>query len=91
MRGELRGVDFSNLFITLSGGTFDSLDAAKEAGAATINYGIFTNNVISFLIVAFSVFLLVKGVNALKRAEEEAPKAAPEPPAGFTSAVWIKS
>jgi large conductance mechanosensitive channel len=77
----LGGVDFSNLFITLNGDSFDSLEAAKEAGAATINYGIFTNNVISFLIVAFSVFLLVKGMNSLKRQEEEAPKAPPEPPA----------
>ena len=77
----LGGVDFSSLFITLGDGSFDSLDAAKEAGAATINYGIFINNVISFLIVAFSVFLLVKGMNSLKRQEEEAPKAPPEPPA----------
>lgn len=77
----LGGVDFSNLFITLGEGRFDSLEAAKEAGAATINYGIFTNNVISFLIVAFAVFLLVKGMNSLKRQEEEAPAAPPEPPA----------
>jgi large conductance mechanosensitive channel len=77
----LGGVDFSNLFLTLGGGDFDSLDAAREAGAATINYGIFTNNVISFLIVAFAVFMLVKGMNSLKRQEEEAPKAPSEPPA----------
>jgi len=60
-------VDFSSLFITLSGQHYDSLKAAKEAGAATINYGVFFNAVINFLIVAFVVFLIVKQVNRLKR------------------------
>ena len=58
-------VDFSNLFINLSGKPYDSLAAAKAAGAATINYGIFINNIIDFLIVAFAVFLLVRHVNRL--------------------------
>jgi large conductance mechanosensitive channel len=75
------GVDFSNLFIVLGGGSFESLDAAKEAGAATINYGVFINNVISFLIVAFAVFLLVKAINNLKRKEEEKPAPPPGPSA----------
>ena len=70
----LGGVDFTNLFIVLGHGSYPSLKAAKEAGAATINYGVFLNTVINFLIVAFSVFLLVKAVNQLKR---EAPAAAP--------------
>jgi large conductance mechanosensitive channel len=70
----LGGVDFSNLFVVLGHGSYPSLKAAKEAGAATINYGVFLNTVINFVIVAFSVFLLVKGVNQLKR---EAPAAAP--------------
>ena len=76
------GVDFTNLFVVLGdGGSFDTLDAAKEAGAASINYGVFLNNVISFVIVAFAVFLLVKGINSAKKKEEEAPKAPAAPPA----------
>jgi len=75
----LGGVDFSNLFFTLGDGSYDSLEAAKEAGAATINYGIFFNNVISFLIVAFAVFLLVKSINSLKKKEEAKPAAPPKP------------
>jgi large conductance mechanosensitive channel len=62
-------VDFSNLFLSLTGQSFDSLAAAKAAGAATLNYGLFFNNVINFLIVAFAVFLLIRQVNRLKRAE----------------------
>lgn len=73
----LGNVDFSNLFVVLkngpAGGTFATLDAAKAGGAVTLNYGKFINTVISFLIVAFSVFLLVKGMNQLKRKEEAAP------------------
>ena len=75
----LGGVDFANLFYTLGGGSYDSLEAAKEAGAATINYGLFFNNVISFLIVAFAVFMLVKSINSLKKKEEEKPAAPPKP------------
>jgi len=56
-------VDFSNLFLNISGKSYDSLAAAKLAGAPTINYGIFLNNVIDFLIVALAVFLLVRQVN----------------------------
>ena len=77
----LGGVDFSNLFLVLGEGSFESLDAAKEAGAATLNYGVFINNIISFLIIAFAVFILVKAINQLNRKEEEAPKPPPEPPA----------
>jgi large conductance mechanosensitive channel len=62
-------VDFSNLFINLSGKTFETLAEAKKAGAATLNYGLFLNTVITFLIVGFAVFLLVKQVNRLKRNE----------------------
>jgi large conductance mechanosensitive channel len=75
----LGGVDFANLFMVLGDGAFDTLDAAKEAGAATINYGVFINNVISFLIVAFAVFMMVKGINSAKKKEEEAPSAPPKP------------
>jgi len=77
----LGGVDFTNLFVVLGDGSYETLDAAKEAGAATINYGVFFNNVISFLIVAFAVFLLVKSINSLKRKEEAKPAPPPKPSA----------
>jgi len=73
----LGGVDFSNYFINLSGTHYDSLAAAKAAGAATINYGVFINAVINFLIVAFAVFLLVKQVNRFYRKPEAAPAGPP--------------
>ncbi len=63
-------LDFSNLYINLSGAPYKSLSEAKAAGAATINYGMFLNNIIDFLIVAFAVFLLIKQVNRFKRKEE---------------------
>ncbi|MGZ4031819.1 MAG: large-conductance mechanosensitive channel protein MscL [Tumebacillaceae bacterium] len=63
-------VDFSNLFINLGFKHYDSLAQAKAAGAATINYGIFLNNVLDFLIVAFSMFLVIKQINRFKRKEE---------------------
>lgn len=76
----LGGVDFSNLFITLkkgvTAGPYASLTVAQEAGAVVISYGVFMNAVISFLIVAFAVFLLIKGINKLQE-EKEAP---PEKP-----------
>lgn len=73
----LGGVDFNNLFITLGPGEYETLVEAQEAGAATINYGIFINNVIAFLIVALVVFLLVKGFNQMQREEEEEAPAEP--------------
>ncbi|HEY9165713.1 MAG TPA: large conductance mechanosensitive channel protein MscL [Candidatus Kryptonia bacterium] len=63
----LGGMDFSNLFVNLSPGTYSSLAAAKAAGAATINYGIFLNSIVSFLIVAWALFMVVKLMNRLKR------------------------
>ncbi|MDA8077722.1 MAG: large-conductance mechanosensitive channel protein MscL [Nitrospiraceae bacterium] len=75
----LGNVDFSNLFAVLKegkvAGPYSSLAAAKTAGAVTLNYGVFINTVTSFLIVVFSVFLLVRSVNRLKRQQEEAPAA----------------
>ena len=72
--GVLLGkVDFSNLFINLSGGSYASLSAAKAAGAATINYGLFINAVIDFVIVAFVIFILVRQINRLKRQPVPAP------------------
>ena len=69
-------VDFSSLFINLSGKPVASLAEAKAAGAATINYGLFINNVIDFTIVAFAIFLMVRQINAMKR-HSEAASAAP--------------
>lgn len=67
------GVDFSQLYVNLSGGEYESLAAATEAGAATINYGVFLNNTISFFIVAAAVFFFVKAYQRIERAEAQAP------------------
>jgi large conductance mechanosensitive channel len=76
----LGNVDFSNLFIVLkegaTAGPFAALADAQKAGAVTINYGLFINTVISFIIVAFAIFLLIRALNKLKR-EEEAPAEEP--------------
>ena len=69
------GIDFKDFFINLSDGEYATLKAAKDAGAATINYGLFINQVINFLIVSFAVFILVKQVNRFKKAEAAAPAA----------------
>lgn len=69
----LNDVDFANLFVVLGDGSFESLAAAQEAGAATINYGLFFNAVFEFVIVALVVFSLVRMINRLKREEKEAP------------------
>ncbi|MDP2359692.1 MAG: large conductance mechanosensitive channel protein MscL [bacterium] len=75
----LGGVDFSNIFLTLKDGMtaapYASLADAQTAGAVTVNLGVFLNAVISFLIVAFAAFLLIKAINRLKRAEAPAPAA----------------
>ncbi|MFN3714325.1 MAG: large conductance mechanosensitive channel protein MscL [Alcanivoracaceae bacterium] len=77
----LGGVDFTDLFLVLrGGGDFVTLADATAAGAVTINYGIFINNLVSFVIVAFAVFMLVKSINRLKRQEEQAPPPAPAVP-----------
>jgi large conductance mechanosensitive channel len=78
------GVDFTNLFVTLkdgakAAGPYASLVDAKAAGAVTVNLGVFINALINFLVVAWAVFLLVKGINRLRRQEAVAP--APAPPA----------
>jgi|SRR5690554_1078411 len=87
----LGGVDFADLFVVLKGeGTFATLAEAAEAGAVTINYGMFINNVISFLIVAFAVFMLVKSINRLKREEEAAPASAPAPAAPAEDIVLLR-
>ncbi|MBU6182552.1 MAG: large-conductance mechanosensitive channel protein MscL [Verrucomicrobia bacterium] len=75
----LKGVNFSNLFFSLDGKTYESLAKAKEAGAPVIGYGMFINTVIEFVIIAACVFALVKVVNQIKRAPAPAPAAPPEP------------
>ena len=72
----LGGVDFTNLFIALDGVDYASLAAAQEAGAATLNYGLFINALINFLIVAFVIFMIVRSVNRMEQ-PEEAPEEAP--------------
>lgn len=74
-------ISFANLFFALDGNKYPSVEAAKAAGAGTINYGLFINAVIDFLIVAFVIFLVVKGANSLQKKKEEAPAPPPEPPA----------
>jgi len=69
----LGGVDFTNLFVTLGEGTYPTLKAAQDAGAATLNYGLFFNAVINFVIIAFALFLVVKAMNNMKRQEATAP------------------
>lgn len=77
----LGGVDFANFFAVLSHGSpagpYATAEAAQEAGAVTLNSGMFVNNIITFVIVAFSVFLVIRNVNRAKKKEEEAPA---EPP-----------
>ena len=72
----LGGIDFSNVFVALGGGTYATLKAAQDAGVPTLNVGLFLNAVIQFLIVAFAIFMVVKGINRLRRTEP-----APPPPA----------
>lgn len=75
----ISGADFSNLFIVLGSGTFATLADAQKAGVATLNYGLFLNQLVNFTITAFAIFLLVKGMNVLRKKQEDVP-AAPPPP-----------
>jgi len=88
----LGGVDFSNIFITLSGGEYASLEEAKAAGAATWNIGLFINTVLDFLIIAFAIFLLIKAINNLKRKEVPPTPAPAEKSCPFcTTSIPIKA
>ncbi len=73
------GVDFSNIFLPLNGGDYATLAQARQAGAPTLNIGLFINNLIAFLIVAFVLFMAVKAMNRLRRKQEEAPATEPPP------------
>ena len=79
----LGGVDFTNFFLVLSGGVYPSLKAAKDAGAATLNYGIFLNTLINFVIVAFALFLVVRTMNRLKRTQPAPAAASTEKPCPY--------
>lgn len=76
----LGNVDFSNLFINLSNKAYPSVAAAKAAGAATLNYGIFLNQVINFLIIAFVIFIIIKQVNRMQRPAPVLPPATKDCP-----------
>lgn len=89
--GMLMGkVDFSQLFINISGGEYASLAKAKEAGAATINYGLFINTILDFVLVAFAVFILIKQINKIKRPAPPAPVSTKECP-HCCSAIALKA
>jgi large conductance mechanosensitive channel len=80
----LGGIDFSNFFVLLKEGAaaaapYAALADAQSAGAVTINYGVFINSIISFIIVAFALFVVIKGMNRMKRKEEEKPAEPPKP------------
>lgn len=79
----LGGVDFSDMFTVLKAGTepgpYATLAAAKEAGAVTLNYGVFINSIINFLIIAMALFVVIRGFNSMKQQEESKPAPPPEP------------
>ena len=87
----LGNVDFSNLFLNLSGQEFASVEAAKAAGAATLNYGMFINTVIDFVIVAFAIFLMIRQVNRLMPKKEAAPAPATKECPRCLSSVPLKA
>jgi len=90
----LGGVDFAEFYAILQqgdpAGPYATLAAAKEAGAVTMNWGIFVNALISFIIVAFALFMVIKGFNKMKAEEEAAPEAPPEPSAEETLLTEIR-
>jgi large conductance mechanosensitive channel len=84
------GVDFSSLFINLSDVSYATLAAAEEAGAPVIKYGSFINTVLDFVIIAFAIFMVVKGMNSMKKKEEEKPAEPPKPSAEETLLTEIR-
>ncbi|MGB5510366.1 MAG: large-conductance mechanosensitive channel protein MscL [Woeseiaceae bacterium] len=86
----LGGVDFSSLFINLSDVSYATLAAAEEAGAPVIRYGSFINTVLDFVIIAFAIFMVIKGLNSMKKKEEEAPSEPPKPSAEETLLTEIR-
>mgnify|MGYP002063141261 CR=1 FL=1 len=86
----LGGVDFSNLFINLSDVAYASVTAAEEAGAPIIKYGAFINTVLDFVIIAFAIFMVIKGMNSMKKKEEEKPAEPMKPSAEETLLTEIR-
>jgi large conductance mechanosensitive channel len=84
------GVDFSSLFINLSDTAYATLAAAEEAGAPVIKYGSFINTVLDFVIIAFAIFMVIKGMNSMKKKEEEKPAEPPKPSAEETLLTEIR-
>lgn len=83
--GQLLGkVNFADMYINLSGGSYPNLAAAKAAGAATINYGVFINTLINFIIIGFVIFLIVRSINRMKKAPEPVAATTKECPFCFT-------
>jgi large conductance mechanosensitive channel len=76
----LGNVDFSNLFVNLSAVSYETLAEAEQAGAPILKYGTFIQTVLDFLIVAFAIFMVIKGMNRMKRQQEAVPEAPPAPP-----------
>lgn len=74
------GVDFKDVFVTLKGPAAATVEQAQEAGAVTLNIGLFVNAIISFLIIAFALFLVIQAMNRLRRKQDEEPEKAPPPP-----------
>jgi large conductance mechanosensitive channel len=87
----LGNTDFSNLFISLSGEYYPTIEAAQEAGIATINYGIFSKAIIDFLIVAFVIFLLIRQINRFKRKPAAPPESTTRDCPFCTSAISMKA
>jgi large conductance mechanosensitive channel len=84
--GQLLGkINFTDMFINLSGGSYATLAAAKAAGAATINYGVFINAIVNFLIISFTIFLVVRQINRMKKAPEPAAPTTKDCPYCFTA------
>lgn len=83
-------VDFSNLFVALNGETYTTLEEAKKAGAATLNFGLFANVIIDFVIVAFAIFILIKAVNKMQKPVEAGPATTKDCPECL-SAIPIKA
>jgi large conductance mechanosensitive channel len=84
------GIDFSTYFIDLSDVGYETLALAQEAGAPVITYGVFLNTVINFLIVAFAIFMLIRGMNSMKKKEEEKPAEPAKPSAEETLLTEIR-
>jgi large conductance mechanosensitive channel len=84
------GMDFSNLFVDLSGAGHASVAAAVEAGAPIIKYGVFINTLLDFVIIAFAIFMVIKGLNSMKKKEEEKPAEPPKPSAEETLLTEIR-